>query len=74
MGGSSNYADWGQTSINERIKYIVDTFFKGNTTQMALGHGKKSVTDRYINFNMKKVDDANRRVIDYLFEKEKPGS
>ena len=41
---------------------------------MALGHGKRSVTDRYINFNMKKVDDANRRVIDYLFEKEKPGS
>lgn len=35
MGGSSNYTDWGQTSINERIKYIVDTFFKGNTTQMA---------------------------------------
>ncbi len=36
------------------------------TIQMALGHGARSVTDRYINFNMRKVDEANRRVIDYL--------
>ncbi len=36
------------------------------TIQMALGHGARSVTDRYINFNMKKVDEANRKVIDYL--------
>ena len=35
MENKSIYTDWGQTSINERIKYIVDTFFKGNTTQMA---------------------------------------
>lgn len=35
MEDRGNYTDWAQTSINERIKYIVDTFFKGNTTQMA---------------------------------------
>jgi integrase len=35
MGNKTNYSDWGQTTINERIKYIVDYFFKGNTTQMA---------------------------------------
>lgn len=35
MGNKTNYSDWEQTSINERIKYIVDHFFKGNTTQMA---------------------------------------
>ena len=32
----------------------------------ALGHGGNTVTDIYINFDMKKVDDANRKVIDYL--------
>lgn len=37
------------------------------TIKMALGHGTSSVTDRYINFNMKKVDEANRKIIDYLF-------
>lgn len=36
------------------------------TIKMALGHGKKSVTDTYINFDIKKVDEANRKVIDYL--------
>jgi phage repressor protein C with HTH and peptisase S24 domain len=35
MENKSIYTDWEQTSINERIKYIVDTFFKGNTTKMA---------------------------------------
>jgi hypothetical protein len=35
MGNKTNYSDWEQTTINERIKYIVDYFFKGNTTQMA---------------------------------------
>ena len=33
----------------------------------ALGHGKKTVTDVYINFDMKKVDEANRRVIDWVY-------
>lgn len=32
----------------------------------ALGHGAKTVTDIYINFDRAKVDEANRRVIDYV--------
>lgn len=34
----------------------------------ALGH-HVNVTDTYIRFNFAKVDEANRRVIDYLLEK-----
>lgn len=37
------------------------------TIAQALGHGKKSVTDIYIEFDRSKIDDANRRVIDYVF-------
>lgn len=36
------------------------------TIKMALGHGAKSVTDTYINFDTKKIDAANRKVIDHL--------
>ncbi len=36
------------------------------TIAAALGHGKKDVTDIYISFDQKKIDEANRRVIDYL--------
>ncbi|MDO5760966.1 MAG: hypothetical protein Q4Q06_08060 [Bacteroidota bacterium] len=35
----------------------------------ALGHGSKTVTDIYINFNTKKIDEANRKVIDYILGK-----
>lgn len=38
------------------------------TIAAALGHGKKDVTDIYISFDQKKIDEANRRVIDYLNE------
>ena len=40
------------------------------TIKMALGHGAKTTTDIYINFDIKKVDEANKKVINYLFEKE----
>ena len=41
------------------------------TISKALGHGGSSVTDIYIDFDMRKVDEANRKVIDYvLFGKE----
>lgn len=33
---------------------------------LSLGHGLKSVTDIYIDEDLQKVDDANRRVIDYV--------
>ena len=39
------------------------------TISAALGHGKKTVTDIYIQFDRKKIDDANRKVIDYVFSK-----
>ncbi len=36
------------------------------TIAKSLGHGKKTVTDVYVNFDRDKIDEANRRVIDYL--------
>lgn len=33
----------------------------------ALGHGGNTVTDIYIDFDQRKVDVANRRVLDYVF-------
>ena len=37
-----------------------------DTVQLALGHGEEVVTDTYINFDLKTVDDANRKVIDLV--------
>lgn len=37
------------------------------TIAHALGHGGSSVTDVYIDFDMRKVDEANRRVLDWVF-------
>lgn len=39
------------------------------TIAAALGHSSSQVTDVYIKFNYKKVDEANREVIDYLLGK-----
>lgn len=39
------------------------------TIGAALGHTDKSITNVYINFNQKKIDDANRKVLDYLLQK-----
>lgn len=36
------------------------------TIAAALGHGGNTVTDIYIDFDRKKVDDANRKVIDWV--------
>jgi hypothetical protein len=41
------------------------------TIARALGHGGHSVTDIYIDFDMRKVDEANRRVIDYVLYNKK---
>ena len=41
------------------------------TIAAGLGHGGNSVTDIYIDFDMKKVDAANRKVLDYVFGKGK---
>lgn len=37
------------------------------TIAKALGHGGDSVTDIYIDFDVRKVDEANRRVLDWVF-------
>lgn len=36
------------------------------TIAAALGHGGHTVTDIYIDFDMRKVDEANRRVLDWV--------
>lgn len=41
------------------------------TISASLGHSTNVVTDVYIKFNYQKVDDANRKVIDYLLGKTK---
>ena len=41
------------------------------TIAAALGHGGNTVTDIYIDFDRKKVDEANRRVIDYVLYDKK---
>lgn len=41
------------------------------TIAAALGHSSSSVTDIYIQFDQRKVDEANRRVIDYLLDTHK---
>lgn len=38
------------------------------TIAAALGHGGSDVTDIYIDFDAKKVDEANRKVIDHISE------
>ncbi len=41
------------------------------TIAAALGHGGNTVTDIYIDFDRKKVDEANRRVIDFVLYDKK---
>ena len=38
------------------------------TIAAALGHSSGSVTDIYIDFDKRKIDEANRRVIDFVNE------
>lgn len=35
---------------------------------LCLGHGKKTVTDVYVQYDQRKIDKANRQVIDYAME------
>lgn len=39
------------------------------TISHALGHGNDTVTDIYIDFDKRKVDEANRKVLDFVFGK-----
>lgn len=40
------------------------------TIAHALGHGNDTVTDIYIDFDKKKVDETNRKVLDFVFGKK----
>lgn len=40
------------------------------TISAALGHSSNTTTDIYIDFNRKKIDEANRKVIDYVLKKK----
>lgn len=44
-----------------------------DTIAAALGHGENTVTDIYIEFDMKKVDEANRKVLDWVLYGKKCG-
>lgn len=61
-GLSSNWARHTWATIASELDIPKDIISRG------LGHSfGVAVTDIYIDFDMKKVDDANRRIIDYLF-------
>lgn len=59
---SSNWArhSWATIGINLDIPK--------ETIRVGMGHGTNSVTDIYIDFDMKKVDEANRKIIDYVLK------
>ncbi|MDO4691911.1 MAG: phage integrase SAM-like domain-containing protein [Porphyromonadaceae bacterium] len=42
-----------------------------DTIAAALGHGARTVTDIYIDFDSRKIDEANRRVIDYVWHQRR---
>lgn len=59
---SSNWARHSWASAGARIDIPKDTISRG------MGHSfGVAVTDIYIDFDMKKVDDANRKIIDYIY-------
>ena len=65
-----------QPNVIEKISLIFPELNVGwlltskDVISAALGHGKKTVTDIYIKFDMRKVDAANRRIIDLINAKK----
>ena len=57
-------ASWLRTGEGKRLAAEIDT--PKETIAEALGHSVATVTDIYIKFNRRKIDEANRRVIDLL--------
>ncbi|MBR8535453.1 phage integrase SAM-like domain-containing protein [Carboxylicivirga sediminis] len=51
--------------------YAAELEIPKETIAAALGHGQKTVTDIYINFDQEKVDKANKKVIEYAFNLKK---
>lgn len=58
---SSYWARHSWATIASSLDIPKDTIAAG------LGHGGNTVTDIYINFDQRKVDEANRRVLDWVF-------
>ena len=56
---------WNSIAIN-------DLDISKETAAHALGHGKKTVTDIYLNFDQSKVDRANRQMLDYVLYDKRP--
>ena len=48
MKNREDIKDWGKSSINERIAYLIDQFFEGNATKMATAIDVKQSTIRDI--------------------------
>ena len=57
---SSNWARHTWATIASDLDVPKDTI------RVGMGHGERSVTDIYIDFDMNKVDEANRKVIDFI--------
>ncbi len=57
---TSYYARHSWATIASKLDISHDTIAR------ALGHGGNTVTDIYIQFDMAKVDEANRKVLDYV--------
>ena len=57
-------ASWLRTGDGKTLAAEIDT--PKETIAEALGHSIATVTDIYIKFNRRKIDEANRRVIDLL--------
>ena len=60
---TSYYARHTWASLASELDVPFDTIAR------ALGHGGYSVTDIYIAYDYRKVDEANRKVIDYVFRR-----
>ncbi len=56
---------------HSRVTIAAELDIPKETIAAALGHGGNSVTDVYIRFDERKIDEANRRVLDYVLYDKK---
>ena len=60
---------WARHSWNTIAQNELD--ISQDIASRALGHGKKTVNDIYLNFDITKIDRANRQVLDYILYNKK---
>lgn len=60
---------WARYSWNTIAQNELD--ISQDIASRALGHGKKTVNDIYLNFDRTKIDRANRQVLDYILYNKK---